>query len=36
VKLSANISKLDYLRILINREQKIPSGVGKIINNIAN
>ena len=36
VKLSANISKLDYLRILINREQKIPSGVGKIINNIEN
>ena len=36
VKLSANISKLDYLRILINKEQKIPSGVGKIINNIAN
>ena len=36
VKLSSNISKLDYLRILINREQKIPSGVGKIINNIAN
>ena len=36
VKLSANISKLDYLRILINKEQKIQSGVGKIINNIEN
>ena len=31
VKLSANINKLDYLRVLINREHKIPSGVGKII-----
>ena len=36
VKLSANINKLDYLRILINREQKIPSEIGKIIKNIAN
>ena len=30
-KLSANINKLDYLRILINKKQKIPSEVGKII-----
>ena len=36
VKLSANINKLDYLRILINREQKIPSEIGKIIKNIVN
>ena len=36
VKLSANINKLDYLRVLINREHKIPSGVGKIIKKIAN
>ena len=36
VKLSANINKLDYLRVLINREQKIPSEVGKIIKNISN
>ena len=36
VKLSANINKLDYLRILIKREHKIPSEVGKIIKNIAN
>ncbi len=36
VKLSANINKLDYLRILIDREQKIPSEVGRIINNIVN
>ena len=36
VKLSANINKLDYLRVLINREHKIPSGVGKIIQKIAN
>ena len=36
VKLSANINKLDYLRILINREHKTPSEVGKIIKNIAN
>ena len=31
VRLSANINKLDYLRILINKKQKTPSGVGKII-----
>ena len=31
VKLSANINKLDYLRVLINREHKIPSEAGKII-----
>ena len=36
VKLSANINKLDYLRVLINREHKIPSGVGKIIKKVAN
>ena len=30
-KLSANINKLDYLRILINKKHKIPSGAGKII-----
>ncbi len=36
VKLSANINKLDYLRVLINREQKIPSGVGGIIKDIVN
>ena len=31
VKLSANINKLDYLRVLINKKQKIPSEVGEII-----
>ena len=31
VKLSANINKLDYLRVLINKKQKIPSQVGEII-----
>ncbi len=36
VKLSANINKLDYLRVLINREHKTPSEAGKIIKNIAN
>ncbi len=36
VKLSANINKLDYLRVLINREQKIPSGVGGIIKDTVN
>ena len=36
VKLSANINKLDYLRVLINREHKIPSEAGKIIQKIAN
>ena len=36
VKLSANINKLDYLRVLINREHKIPSEAGKIIKNIDN
>ena len=36
VKLSANINKLDYLKVLIKREHKIPSGVGKIIQKIAN
>ena len=36
VKLSANINKLDYLRVLINREHKIPSEVGNIIKNVAN
>jgi rod shape-determining protein MreC len=36
VKLSANINKLDYLRVLINREQKIPSGVGGIIRDMVN
>ena len=33
VKLSANINKLDYLRVLINKKQKIPSQVGEIILN---
>ncbi len=33
VKLSANINKLDYLRVLINKKYKIPSQVGEIILN---
>ena len=33
VKLSANINRLDYLRVLINKKQKIPSQVGEIIIN---
>ena len=36
VRLAANINKLDYLRILINKKQKIPSNVGKIISNETN
>jgi len=36
VKLSANINKLDYLRVLINKKQKIPSQVGEIILNKVN
>ena len=31
VRLSANINKLDYLRILIDKKQKIPSEAGKIV-----
>ena len=31
VRLSANINKLDYLRILIDKKRKIPSGVGNIV-----
>ena len=33
VRLSANINKLDYLRILIDKKRKIPSGVGNIVIN---
>ena len=33
VRLSANINKLDYLRILIDKKRKIPSDVGNIVLN---
>ena len=31
VKPSANINKLDYLRILVNRKKKIPSRLGEVV-----